>query len=79
LRAQPSGGVKQLNPEREKVIDMSDQRRPQLPDFNQDVAVEDADLAATEVIVDGERLTDERADEIAAEVLAEGSRRNRRG
>lgn len=32
--------------------------------------IEDVDLAETEVIVDGERLTDDRADSIAAEVLA---------
>lgn len=38
--------------------------------FDDDTVVEDVDLAAEEVIVDGERLTDERADEIVADVLA---------
>lgn len=35
-----------------------------------DAGVEDVDLGETEVIVDGERLTDDRADSIAADVLA---------
>lgn len=35
-----------------------------------DADVDDVDLAETEVIVGGERLTDERADAIAADVLA---------
>ncbi|MCV7358497.1 DNA-binding protein [Mycolicibacterium fluoranthenivorans] len=43
--------------------------RPADFDFS-DAEIEDVDLAETEVIVDGARLTDERADEIAADVLA---------
>ncbi|MEB3021296.1 DNA-binding protein [[Mycobacterium] crassicus] len=38
--------------------------------FDDDTVVEDIDLAEEEIIVDGERLTDERADAIAADVLA---------
>lgn len=38
--------------------------------FDEDTVVEDVDLAEEEIIVDGERLTDERADDIAADVLA---------
>ncbi|WP_293003668.1 hypothetical protein [Mycobacterium sp.] len=38
--------------------------------FGDDTIVEDIDLAEEEIIVDGERLTDERADAIAADVLA---------
>lgn len=42
-----------------------------------DATVEDIDLSETEVIVDGERLTDDRADEIAADVLAKARAYNR--
>ena len=38
--------------------------------FDDNTTVEDIDLAKEEIIVDGERLTDERADAIAADVLA---------
>jgi len=38
--------------------------------FGENTVVEDVDLAKEEIIVDGERLTDERADAIAADVLA---------
>jgi fructose-bisphosphate aldolase class 1 len=41
-----------------------------------DTVIEAIDLAETEVIVDGERLTDERADEIAADVLARARAHN---
>ncbi|GAB7141755.1 hypothetical protein LRC484719_03400 [Mycobacterium riyadhense] len=45
--------------------------------FGDDTVVEDIDLAKEEIIVDGERLTDERADEIVADVLAKVRARNR--
>jgi len=49
---------------------MSDKEiRPADFDFA-DAEIEDVDLADTEVIVDGQRLTDERADEITGSVLA---------
>ena len=38
--------------------------------FGDDVTIQDVNLAEDEIIVDGERLTDERADEITADVLA---------
>ncbi len=47
-----------------------DEIRPGDVAFNDDTVVEGVDLADTEIIVDGERLTDERADAIALEVLA---------
>ncbi|WP_204080760.1 hypothetical protein [Mycobacterium riyadhense] len=45
--------------------------------FGDDTVVGDIDLAKEEIIVDGERLTDERADEIVADVLAKVRARNR--
>lgn len=45
-------------------------------EFDDDTVVEDVDLAEEEIIVDGERLTDERADEITADVLAKVRARN---
>lgn len=44
--------------------------------FDDDTVVEDIDLAEEEIVVDGERLTDERADEITADVLAKVRARN---
>jgi hypothetical protein len=44
--------------------------------FDDDTVVEDIDLAEEEIIVDGERLTDERADAIAEDVLAKVRARN---
>lgn len=44
--------------------------------FDEDTVVEDVDLNETEIIVDGERLTDERAEQIAADVLAKARARN---
>lgn len=44
--------------------------------FDDDTVVEDIDLAEEEIIVDGQRLTDERADEITADVLAKVRARN---
>ncbi|BBX95395.1 DNA-binding protein [Mycobacterium lacus] len=44
--------------------------------FGDDTVVEDVNLAEEEVIVDGERLTDVRADDIAADVLAKARARN---
>ncbi|MDD7812611.1 DUF2188 domain-containing protein [Mycobacterium sp. CSUR Q5927] len=38
--------------------------------FDENTVVEDVDLAEEEIIVDGKRLTDERADAIARDVLA---------
>ncbi|GAC71050.1 hypothetical protein GS4_47_00400 [Gordonia soli NBRC 108243] len=43
-----------------------------VPDFsNEPIEAEDIDLEETEVIVGGERLTDERAEQLAEETLAE--------
>jgi hypothetical protein len=44
--------------------------------FDDDTVVEDIDLAEEEIVVDGERLTDERADQIAADLLAKARARN---
>lgn len=38
--------------------------------FDENTIIEDIDLAAEEIIVDSLRLTDQRADAIAADVLA---------
>lgn len=46
-------------------------RDPASIHFDEDTVVEDIDLAEEEILVDGERLTDERADQITEEVLAE--------
>lgn len=46
------------------------------PIFGDDTIVEDIDLAEEEIVVDGERLTDERADAIAEDVLAKVRARN---
>jgi DNA transposition AAA+ family ATPase len=45
--------------------------QPTGPVFDDDTIIEDVDLNETEIIVDGQRLTDDRADAIAAEVLAQ--------
>jgi uncharacterized NAD(P)/FAD-binding protein YdhS len=45
--------------------------------FDDDTVIEDVDLNETEVIVDGERLTDERAEQIAADVLNKARAYNR--
>lgn len=45
--------------------------------FDDDTVVEDIDLAEEKILVDGERLTDERAAAIAADVLAKARGRNR--
>jgi hypothetical protein len=46
------------------------------PIFGDDTIIENVDLAEEVVIVDGERLTDERADAIATDVLATVRARN---
>lgn len=44
-------------------------RDPASIHFDEDTVVEDIDLDDEEIIIDGERLTDERAEQINAEVL----------
>lgn len=44
--------------------------------FGPDADIDDADLDATEVIVDGERVTEQRAEQIVADTLAEVRKRN---
>ena len=46
--------------------------------FDEDTIVEDVDLNATEIYVEGEHLTDERAEQMADEVLALARAKNLR-
>ncbi|MEB3022059.1 hypothetical protein [[Mycobacterium] crassicus] len=63
----------------EELVTTMDKRKidPAALHFDDDTVVEDIDLAYEVIIVDGERLTDERADAIVADVLAKARARNR--
>ncbi len=56
---------------------MSDPKvRPGRLQIDENTEIEDVDLNETEIIVDGERLTDQRAEQIAADVLAKARAHN---
>lgn len=57
---------------------MTRRRDPAKVRFDEDTVVEVVDLIDEEIYVEGERLTDERADEIATEVLAKAQAMNLR-